>query len=82
MEADLNNSEKGAEYVSFIGRNLEGSSERRNGGRIRLPGTLDENRLGHRDLGMNQWHSDAQDAAMQDLTRRAYCHPVYQKLYV
>ena len=31
-------------------------------GSIRLPGTLDENRLGHRDLGMNQWHSDAQDA--------------------
>ena len=24
-----------------------------------LPGTLDENRIGHKDLGMNQWHPDA-----------------------
>ena len=30
-------------------------------GDIRLPGTLDENRLGHKDLGLNQWHSDAEN---------------------
>ena len=30
-------------------------------GDIRLPGTLDENRMGHKDLGLNQWHSDAEN---------------------
>ena len=30
--------------------------------------------------GMNQWHSDAQDADAGFDPRRAYCHPVYQKL--
>lgn len=28
-------------------------------GEIRLPGTLDENRLGHKDAGANQWHPEA-----------------------
>ena len=26
---------------------------------MQLPGTLDENRIGHKDLGQNQWHPDA-----------------------
>ena len=26
---------------------------------MRLPGTLDENGIGHKDLGQNQWHPDA-----------------------
>lgn len=26
---------------------------------IRLPGTLDENKIGHKDQGLNQWHPDA-----------------------
>lgn len=26
---------------------------------IKLPGTLDENQIGHRDTGANQWHPDA-----------------------
>ena len=26
---------------------------------MRLPGTLDENGIGHRDTGANQWHPDA-----------------------
>ena len=26
---------------------------------IQLPGTLDENRIGHKDTGANQWHPDA-----------------------
>lgn len=26
---------------------------------LQLPGTLDENRIGHRDTGSNQWHPDA-----------------------
>ena len=29
-------------------------------GEMKLPGTLDENRLGHRDTGANQWHPDAE----------------------
>ena len=28
-------------------------------GQIRLPGTLDESGIGHRDVGANQWHPDA-----------------------
>ena len=28
-------------------------------GEIKLPGTLDENRLGHKDAGANQWHPEA-----------------------
>lgn len=30
-----------------------------NSGEIHLPGTLDENGLGHKDTGANQWHPDA-----------------------
>ena len=26
---------------------------------MNLPGTLDENRIGHRDQGTNQWHPDS-----------------------
>lgn len=26
---------------------------------LMLPGTLDENRIGHKDVGANQWHPDA-----------------------
>lgn len=29
-------------------------------GTVRLPGTLDENGVGHRDSGSNQWHPDAE----------------------
>lgn len=29
------------------------------GGQMRLPGTLDENNIGHKDCGANQWHPDA-----------------------
>ncbi len=29
------------------------------GGEMRLPGTLDENGLGHKDAGANQWHPEA-----------------------
>ena len=25
---------------------------------LQLPGTLDENRIGHKDTGANQWHPD------------------------
>lgn len=28
-------------------------------GQMDLPGTLDENGIGHRDVGANQWHPDA-----------------------
>ncbi len=28
-------------------------------GQMRLPGTLDENNIGHKDCGANQWHPDA-----------------------
>ena len=27
---------------------------------MQLPGTLDENRIGHKDLGQKQWHPDAE----------------------
>ena len=26
---------------------------------MQLPGTLDENKIGHKDQGLNQWHPDA-----------------------
>ena len=27
---------------------------------MQLPGTLDENKIGHKDQGLNQWHPDAE----------------------
>ena len=28
---------------------------------MQIPGTLDENQIGGKDLGANQWHPDAED---------------------
>ena len=51
---------------------------------IQLPGTLDENRIGHKDTGANQWHPDAalgnEDKAFQsdEIATRFTRHFTYE----
>ena len=50
-------------------------------GQMDLPGTLDENGIGHRDVGANQWHPDAVlgNADRQRCTDR---YEIYQAAYL
>ena len=49
-------------------------------GTMLLPGTLDENGLGHRDLGAKAWHPDQElGNAGKEFKDR---HPLHQKTYL
>lgn len=46
-------------YENIVEWKMACSTGGRNHGQMDLPGTLDENGIGHRDVGANQWHPDA-----------------------